>query len=79
MVFSACLGQNFLWLDGSCNYLWTTTIILLFLVPFRKITDNNLYAMNAVSSVLFMFLGALAGISNENSSAAVLFLADCLL
>jgi hypothetical protein len=67
-------GQNFLWLDGSCNYLWTITIVFLFLVPFRKRNDNNLYKMNPILSILFLFFGVLAGWTNENSSAAVLFL-----
>jgi hypothetical protein len=67
-------GQNFLWLDGSCNYLWTTTVVLLFLVPFRKKNDNASYKMNAWLFILFFFLGVLAGWSNENMSTAVLFL-----
>jgi hypothetical protein len=25
-------GQNFLWISGSCGYLWTTVFILLFLI-----------------------------------------------
>ena len=29
-------GQTVLWETGSCNYLWTTTIILAFLYPYRK-------------------------------------------
>ncbi|MCL2441297.1 MAG: DUF6056 family protein [Treponema sp.] len=67
-------GQNFLWLTGTCNYLWTTTIILLFLVPFRINYDNNDFKLNALLSGLFLFVGILAGWSNENSGAAVLFL-----
>lgn len=67
-------GQNFLWLDGSCNYLWTTTIILLFLVPFRKNQDKSDFNPNMPVSFLFFLLGIFAGWSNENSSAAVLFL-----
>ena len=67
-------GQNFLWLTGSCNYLWTTTIILTFLVPYRKSNENPQYKMNLLFSFLFFILGILAGWSNENSAAAVLFL-----
>jgi hypothetical protein len=67
-------GQNFLWLDGSCNYLWTTTIILFFLVPFRKRHDTKDYKLNKPLSILFFMVGILAGWSNENSSAAVLLL-----
>jgi hypothetical protein len=67
-------GQNFLWLTGSCNYLWTTTIILFFLIPFRKKHDNHLYNLNIFLSIPFTFLGVFAGWTNENSGAAVLFL-----
>jgi len=67
-------GQNFLWLTGSCNYLWTTTIILFFLVPFRKRQDDPDYRWNIPFSISFFFVGILAGWSNENSGTAVLFL-----
>ena len=67
-------GQNFIWLTGSCNYLWTTTIILLFLVPYRLKHDNSECQIKLWCSLLFFFLGMLAGWSNENSGAAVLFL-----
>jgi hypothetical protein len=67
-------GQNFLWQGGSSLYLTTTTIILLFLVPLRKKMGNREYKLNIPLSVLFSFLGILAGWSVENSGAAVLFL-----
>lgn len=67
-------GQNFLWLDGSCNYLWTTAIILLFLVPFRKRQDNSGFNLPMPLLFPFFLLGILAGWGNENSGAAVLFL-----
>ena len=67
-------GQNFLWLTGSCNYLWTTTIILLFLIPFRKKMADKDYRLNILLTFLFIFVGVLAGWSIENSGAAVLSL-----
>jgi len=72
--FMPVWGQNFLWLTGSCHYLWTSTIILLFLVPFRIKYDNPDYKLCVPLSVLLLFLGILAGWSVENSGAAVLFL-----
>ncbi|MCL2186379.1 MAG: DUF6056 family protein [Treponema sp.] len=66
-------GQNILWLTGSCNYLWTTTIILFFLVPYRKKYDNVDFKMNKIFSVLFIIVGVFAGWCNENSGAAILF------
>jgi len=67
-------GQVFLWLIGSCGYLWSTVIILLFLVPFRKKQDNPYYKLNVPLSILFFPAGILAGWNAENSGAAVLFL-----
>ncbi|MDR1389831.1 MAG: DUF6056 family protein [Treponema sp.] len=67
-------GQNFLWLTGSCNYLWMTTIVLFFLVPYRKRNADSVYRLNIPFSCLFFILGILTGWTNENSSAAVLFL-----
>jgi hypothetical protein len=67
-------GQNFLWLTGSCNYLWTTTFILLFLVPFRKKQDDPNFKLTIPLSLLFFFSGVFAGWSIENSGAAVFFL-----
>ncbi|MCL2129437.1 MAG: DUF6056 family protein [Treponema sp.] len=72
--FVPAWGQNFLWLTGSCNYLWTATILLLFLVPFRKKIDNPFYKPGIPMSLLSLFMGILAGWTNENSGAAVLFL-----
>ncbi|MDR2793534.1 MAG: DUF6056 family protein [Treponema sp.] len=67
-------GQNFLWLGGSCVYLWTTTIVLFFLAPFKKRHDEKNYKLNMPLSLLFFFIGVLAGWSQENTGAAVLFL-----
>jgi len=66
-------GQNFLWLTGSCVYLWSAVFILFFLVPFRKKHEIQEYKLSALKSVLFFFAGIFAGWSNENSGAAVLF------
>jgi len=65
-------GENFLWLSGSTNYLWTTTLILLFLIPLRLNYDNNAWNLGVPLSILYFFLGTLAGCSNENSGAAIL-------
>jgi hypothetical protein len=65
-------GQIFLWLDGSCNYLWTTTLVLLFLVPFRKKSDDANYNLTSAQSIGFFGLSLLAGCSNENTGIAVL-------
>ena len=72
-ILTPVWGEIFVWLTGSCNYLWTTTIILLFLAPFRKHLGDNEWKLNIPLSILYLFIGALAGWSNENSGAALLF------
>lgn len=66
-------GQSFIWLTGSCNYLWTTTIILLFLNIFIKIC-NQQEKYNIIQIILFGVLGILAGWTNENSGASLVFI-----
>lgn len=57
-------GQTCLWLIGSCNYLWTTVLILLFLWIYRK--DNK---EDSIFNIFWMFIfGLLAGWTNENTS-----------
>jgi hypothetical protein len=66
-------GEDFLWLTGSCFYVWPFVIILLFLVPLRRSHDDGAYNLNVPSSVLYFFLGILAGLSYENAGAGALF------
>ena len=67
-------GQTLLWLTGSCNYLWTSTIILLFLVPFRKKVENLSYRPHIIISFLWIIMGILAGWSMENSASGIFIL-----
>jgi hypothetical protein len=67
-------GENFLWLTGSCFYVWPTIIILLFLVPLRKRSMDKKYRINILLSILYFILGLFAGLSYENATAALFFL-----
>lgn len=61
-------GQSFIWLIGSCNYLWTTMIVVYFLLLFRKNEKENKWY-----KIIIMFLiGILAGWTNENTSAGLI-------
>lgn len=63
-------GESILWLDGSCNYLWGTFILVLFLLPYRMYyTNHELFKKKIWIPVMFL-LGALAGDCSENASAA---------
>ena len=67
--FSPGFPQEFFWLSGACNYLWTTVFLLAFLLPYfrkyyfwqKKNKDNPLL------SFCMFFLGIIAGCTNENS------------
>lgn len=61
-------GQSFIWLIGSCNYLWTTVIILYFLWLYRK----NSLSKKWYNLLLMFILGLLAGWTNENTSAGLI-------
>ena len=76
------LGWNgvFLWLAGSCNYVWSSTLVLLFLylflLDYYKIYDikNKLIFYFGKFSYLFLFcFSFFVGCTNENSIFAVLF------
>lgn len=57
-----------LWMAGSCNYLWTSVFLLLFLIPYVR----HYFTKGEVSYLSWMVpamavLGFLAGNSNENT------------
>ena len=71
-LFVPVFGQTVLWETGSCNYLWTTTIILAFLLPYRldEVKERTLpYAL------LMGLFGILAGWTNENTGGACILVA----
>ncbi len=75
-VFCSYWGEIFLWVDGACNYLWTCTLMLLFLIPFRKAAfalDEK--ACGKLKCVCIFLLGVLAGWCNENTSGGTILLA----
>lgn len=72
--FTPAFSSVFFWLSGSCNYLWSNTFLLAFLIPFihkyyrmKKEKNFNLFF------VLAMFFGGIvAGWTNENSVCWIL-------
>ncbi|MBR3722730.1 MAG: hypothetical protein IKN12_08170, partial [Selenomonadaceae bacterium] len=67
-------GEDFLWLMGSCNYMWGIIIVLAFLIPFRiqieKDSDIFKHKKRFVTA-MFVF-GVIAAATNENTSVAIL-------
>ena len=57
-------GQTAIWLTGSCNYLWTMTIMLLFLYLVRKNSNEH----SILKNIAILLLGIIAGWTNENTS-----------
>ncbi len=71
-------GQIFLWLTGACNYLWTMTSMLLFLLPYSTKMSNGEVKLKGIKmhifSVMMLIGGVIAGWCNENTSGGVLLL-----
>lgn len=71
--FIPSLGDTLLWITGSANYLWCTTIILAFLYLYRLDIDNR---NGWIYKVFFFFLsligGIVAGCTNENTVAGLI-------
>lgn len=67
-AFSPGFGDVFLWLDGSCNYLWTTVILLGFILPYirRFYSASEDIHQGIFYSLLMLFGGIIAGCTNEN-------------
>ena len=61
--FFPSYGVSNLWLTGSCNYLWTTVIILFFIYQYQKEKEDTWIRMIGI-----FLLGILAGWTNENTS-----------
>lgn len=66
-------GQTVLWETGSCNYLWTTSIILTFLWPYRISLENEKrhpewYWLAMIPA------GIIAGWTNENTGGALILM-----
>ncbi len=58
-------GQTCIWLIGSCNYIWTTSLILLLISQFILKGDKKDSVLRIIGILL---LGILAGWTNENTS-----------
>lgn len=56
---------------SSANYMWTTTIVLIFLLPYRISMDREFNTHVWLLVPMMFILGILAGWSNENTAAAV--------
>ena len=70
-LFVPLFGQTCLWETGSCNYLWTTMIILSFLKEYRFAAGDG---KNDQSAMIMFLAGIPAGWTNENTGGALILL-----
>jgi hypothetical protein len=75
---TAAFGEVVLWLCGSCVYLWTMALILLFLLPYRlTIVSADSGDASIFANIGMGILGLAAGCTNENTALAMLAAAAC--
>lgn len=67
--FVPAFGQNILWLTGSCNYLWTTTIIIFMLNISLYNNKSNMFL-----NIFLFFLGLISGWTNENTAFGLIII-----
>lgn len=68
--FSIGLGDVFVWLTLACNYLWTTVILLGFLLIYINHFFNGTVIIK--NKALIIGFGLLAGWTNENTICFVI-------
>lgn len=68
-------GDSILWITGSANYLWGTSIVLTMMLPYRFYGGGKNGKLNQIlPSIGMLLLGVLAGWTNENTAAAMLII-----
>jgi len=75
-AFTPGFSGVFLWISGTCNYLWTAVFLLGFLLPYihKYYFLDVLLDKNRFFKLFMFFLGIIAGWSNENSICWVILL-----
>jgi len=76
-VATPSFGESFLWLVGSCNYLFGILLILVALLPVTRGLDEGFAPMAAWKTALYFVLCVLAGWTNENNSVALVVIFLC--
>lgn len=76
-IVTPAFGESFLWLVGSCNYLFGILLILLALLPVTKALDEEFVPMPGWKTALYFFLCVLAGWTNENNAVALVVIFLC--
>lgn len=70
--FTPVFGQDFLWIIGSANYMWTNIILLGALLIARSIFTLNKEVKGILAIVGIIAISLMAGMTNENSVPAAI-------
>lgn len=73
-LLQPAFGESILWLTGSANYVFGMIIVLLFMLPYRRY-EGLLDKWVKVKILLALPCGLIAGWTNENTAAAMIFMA----
>ena len=75
-AFTPGFTPVFFWLTGSCNYLWTTLLLMGFLIPYiqKYYASQAIIYRNRFFSLAMLVFGILAGWTNENSVCWIILL-----
>lgn len=71
-LFQPAFPTTVLWLTGSCNYLWGTLIIIIFLYPYIVYYQTQTSLKGGLVAMGMFLLGLLAGWTNENMGIALI-------
>lgn len=78
-VLTPAFGESFLWVTGASNYLYGMLLILLYLIPYRRLSGAEQRTNKPWYAPLALLGGVLAGWTNENTAGALLLVLLCLL
>ena len=71
--FNIVFFDTFLWIGGSCNYLWMLVVVLAFLLPYvRDCHSDGRIKMNGFQCLGMFIGGILAGWSHETTTCWII-------
>ncbi len=81
-IFTPSVGQSYLWTNSASIYLGGVVMILIYLIPYRMVLRNielgrsqrNGLLYNLIMFIWMFAMGVIAGDTNENMSAGLLFI-----
>ena len=73
-MFQPVFGEINLWLDGSLNYLWTSTYVVIYIYFYLKLFKNGKFTRHVTGDLLFVLFGFPVGLSHEVAGASMLVL-----